>query len=65
MHHELLAKERQYMKDRIRDLEIQLKDMHSDFVECVNGALPCYHCAKCNNCYDHIGDCNFVWKPHN
>lgn len=65
MHHELLAKERQAMKEHIKKLETQLKDMHSDFEQCAKGALPCFYCDKTSTCSCRITDCNFIWKPHN
>lgn len=64
MHHELPAMERQAMKEQIRSLEAQLKDMHSDFEKCAHGVSACFFCANDNTCSGCIKDCNFVWAKH-
>lgn len=66
MHHELEARSRQSMENRINELEGMLKSMQSDFAKCAKDNIsPCFFCKNdeiCNGCPDN---CNFKWHKHN
>ena len=66
MHHELLAIERQAMKEKIHKLEAMLEDMNSDFARCACGVSACLFCANNDHCSGLDKNvCNFIWKAHN
>ena len=65
MYHELEARTRQGMEERIKQLESMLYAMQSDFGECARGKSECYFCAndECCNCKDE-SECHFIWTRH-
>lgn len=67
MRHELLAREKHGMEEKINALETMLKDMESDFAECARtGKSYCFFCANDETCTcTNDADCNFKWQPHN
>lgn len=66
MHHELEARTRQGMEEKIRSLEAMLDDMNADFEQCANGKSPCFFCANDECCIDpDTHGCHFIWKAHN
>lgn len=65
MHHELLAMERQAMRERIKELERQLETIHGDFALVAKGVTPCLYCANDDVCVESKDiTCNFVWIDH-
>ena len=65
MHHELIAIERQVMREKIEELQKMLKDMEADFAKCANGKSPCIYCVNNQSvCSHNKNNCNFVWNPH-
>lgn len=65
MHHELLAMERQVMRDRIKELERQLETIQEDFALVAKGGTPCLFCANDDICVRSTDkNCNFVWIDH-
>lgn len=66
MHHELEARTRQGMEEKIRSLEAMLDDMNSDFNQCAHGKSPCFFCANDKYCDDPDKyGCHFIWENHN
>ena len=67
MLHEQLAIERHNKKEEIDNLNKMLRDMESDWTECIRtGKSPCFFCANDDTCTcTNDADCNFKWQPHN
>ena len=65
MHHELAARTKQGMEDKIKELETTLKTIQSDFALCAKGISPCFFCANDDNCAGTPETCNFKWTKHN
>ena len=64
MHHELAARTRKALEEQVDSLEKNIKDMESDWAECVRtGKSPCFFCVHDDTCDGR--DCNFKWLPHN
>lgn len=66
MGHELQARERQGMLDKIEELKSQFATMESDFALCAKDNIsPCFFCANDDNCAGTPETCKFKWKIHN
>ena len=65
MYHELEARTRQGMEERITTLESMLKAMQSDFAKCAKDNIsPCHFCTNDEKCDGEPCNCNFVWSKH-
>ena len=65
MRHELEARSREGMTDRIYNLESMLKAMQLDFAKCAKDNIsPCHFCANDETCDGCPEACNFVWNKH-
>ena len=65
MYHEQVAKTKQGMEKRIKELETMLKDMQSDFAKCAQGVSPCFFCENDDACQCSDGcKSEFVWAKH-
>lgn len=66
MHHELLALERQAMREKIETLQNDFTTIHSDFAKCAKDHLsPCVFCENHEICNGCPGNCKFTWHKHN
>lgn len=66
MHHELEARTRKALEEKIENLNKNLKDMETDFAKCATGISPCFFCANDEFCQATSDNgCCFVWKSHN
>ena len=66
MKHELEARTKQGMEEKIHELETILGAINSDFAKCARGTSACFFCANDQHCVDpDKNGCNFIWKTHN
>lgn len=64
MHHELEARTRKALEERIENLNKLLLTMQSDFAKCAKGISPCFFCDNDDGCSGIPENCKFIWIKH-